>query len=169
MATPEGSNIGTNVRQNNNIVWRNLNVVDLESDADSKVVMNIRGAVARKASQIVFEETTRFPRPRFTDTGEVLITVDRALLRHWQASGGKSTGLRAIDGGAFEMTADRASLDDVVLPRDYRGQITVIFRKADQTPRTRFDFSVKHYAGDSRQGALLGGVDYELARRRARR
>ena len=35
MTTPETSNIDANVRGNNNIVWRNVNVIDLGGDAQA--------------------------------------------------------------------------------------------------------------------------------------
>jgi len=162
MHTAEGPNIGTNVRENNNIVWRNLNVVDLEDDGDSKVVMNVAGAGDRKADRIVWEDITKFPKQKFVATGKVYITIDDRLLGFWKQGGSKSTGLKQSGSVNFEMTAARASLDNLALPKDYKGKIIVTFKRSAQTPKAKFDFSVKHYILFRDSYQLLGGVDYEL-------
>jgi hypothetical protein len=166
MHTAEGDNIGTNVRENNNIVWKNLNVVDLEDDADSKVVMNIAGNKRRAASRIVFEDITKFPRPKFTSTGKVTVTFDDQLTALWRKGGGKSVGFKPYGKNTFELTGDRASLDNVLLPANYKGKIMVTFGKGRNTPRSKFDFSVRHYLMNKSVPELLGGVDYELMMRR---
>lgn len=162
MHTPEGSGVEMNARENNNIIWRNFNVVDLASDADSKVVLNIAGLKLRTSSRIVFEDVTNFPKPRFTSTGKVIVTIDDELHTFWKKGGGKSLGLRSSGKNTFELTASRASLDNVLLPENYKGKITVVFKKGNNTPRSRFEFSVRHYLMNKDTPKLLGGVDYEL-------
>lgn len=166
MHTPEGEDIGTNVRENNNIVWRNLNIVVLEDDADNKVVMNIAGNKRRVPSRIVFADLTKFPRPKFTSSGKITVTFDDKLLALAKKSKGKSNGLRSLGKNTFELTAARAWLDNVWLPADYKGKITVTFRKGFSTSRSKYNFSVGHYLMDKKAPYLLGGVDYELVHRK---
>lgn len=166
MHAPEGEDIGTNVRENNNIVWRNLNIVDLDDDGDSKVVMNVAGNKRRKASRIVFEDVTKFPRPKFTSGGRVTVTFDDQLLALWKKSKGKGNGFKSVGKNTFEMTASRAWLDKVLLPANYKGRITVTFKKGRSRPRSKFDFSVRHYLMNRKAAYLLGGVDYELVGRK---
>jgi len=165
MAVAETSNIGNNVRANNNIVWRNLNIVDLDSDADSKVAMNIKGVRGSKVSRIAFEDLTKFPRPKFTATGKVYVSIDSKLLYYWKVGGGRSLGMKEVDNGLFELAATGGYLDNVYLPSDYRGLIKLAFKKSDQTPASKFSFSVKHHLMDTGAPVLLGGVDYELVKK----
>jgi hypothetical protein len=166
MHTPEGEGISTNVRENNNIVWRNLDIVALDEDADSKVVMNIAGNKRRKASRIVFADLTKFPRPKFTAGGRVTVTFDDQLLAFWKKGKGKRNGFRSVGKNSFEMTAARAWLDNVWLPDNYKGKITVTFRKGFSTPASKYDFSVRHYLLNRKAPYLLGSVDYELVARK---
>jgi hypothetical protein len=162
MHTAEGSSISNNVRENNNIVWKNLNIVDLSSDADSKVVLNISGYHGKKFFQLLFEDVTNFPKPRFTATGKVTITIDDKLASFWKEAKNKSTGLKASGNNTFELTGSRGSLDNIPIPEGYTGKITIVFKKAATTPRLKYEFSVKQYSMDDNRPNLIGAVDYEL-------
>ena len=162
MHTAEGSNIGSNVRENNNIVWRNLNVVDMSDDADSKVVVNFGGMKGTKTTQLVFEELTKFPKPKFMPAGKVIISFDDQFSEYWKKGGQKLSGLVAINANTFELAGARGTMDNLVLPENYKGRITIQFKKSTDAPRSKFDFSVKQYNTDQGVPVLVGGVDYEL-------
>lgn len=160
MTTPETSDINANVRGNNNIVWRNLNVVD--ADGDSHVAMNVEGQRKSKRSRIVFEDQTKFPRPKFTDTGAVYVSIDEKLLSYWKSGGEKLSGMTRVDGTTFRLSDSKAYLDEILLPPDYRGLIKVYFEKSPNTTASKYYFAVQHYLLDTGIPVLLGGVDYEI-------
>jgi hypothetical protein len=162
MHTAEGASIGTNVRENNNIVWRNLNVVDLTSDDDGDVAFGVAGGKGQRLSRIVFADVTPFPKPSFLATGRAIITCDQPLLEFWAKGGGHSTGLHPVGDGSFEMKGATASLDNLLLPVSYRGVIRVRFVKGDATPHGKFAFSVAHHVAEGSKSGALGGVDFEL-------
>ena len=164
MTTPETTDINANVRGNNNIVWRNLNVVDADDDGDSHVAMNVAGQRRSKRARIVFEDQTKFPRPKFTQFGEVFVSIDDKLYGYWKNSGAKLAGLTQVDNTTFRLTGSTAYLDEIALPPDYRGLIKVYFRKSQQTPASKYHFAVQHYVLDSGAPVLLGGVDYEIVK-----
>ena len=56
MIFPEGSNVNTNTRNNNNIAWKNLTVVDNEADLSGSVMILSTGAILRN----VFERDVEF-------------------------------------------------------------------------------------------------------------
>lgn len=162
MHTPEGSDINQNVRENNNIIWRNLNVVCMGCDGDeSKVTMNISAFREIKTYRLVFEDITKFPRPKFTATGTVSIQVDDQLAALWKQAGAKNTGLKSTGGTTFQMSGSRASIDNLPLPYNYKGKITLIFKRAANTPKLKYLFSVQQQAQNERN-TVIGGVDYEL-------
>ena len=162
MHTAEGTNITTNVRENNNIIWRNMNVVDLSDAADADVALNIASFNPRTATQIVFEDATRFPLPRWIGNGIVTIQIDSKLYAIWKENKGTMKGLKEIGNGAFEMTAKNASIGNLFIPKDYKGLVKVHFKKTSKVPQSKFEFSVKHYSIIDQQKVLMGGVDYEL-------
>ena len=163
MTTPETTNIEANVRGNNNIVWRNLNVVD--ADGDSSVVMNVGGQRKSKLARIVFEDQTRFPRPKFVETGSVYISIDDKLVSFWKQGGAKLVGLVQRSNNEFQLEGNKGYLDNIPLPPDYRGLIKVYFKKSPSTPPHKYYFAVQHFALDSGSPALIGGVDYEIVKK----
>jgi len=165
MAVAEGTDIGANTRANNNIVWRNLDIVDLDSDADSRVALNVAGNRKSKLARLTFEDITKFPKPKFTAAGQVYVSIDDKLLSYWKQGGGKASGLEQVEGNTFRLTASAGYLDNIPLPYYYKGLIKVQFKKSDQTPPSKFDFAVQHHVMDSGVPVLLGGVDYELKKK----
>ena len=163
MHTVEGSNIGINVRENNNIVWRNLNVVDLDADGDSEVAMGIAGD-GRKNSRIVWWDATRWPLGKLTASGKVVITLDDRLLDLCKMTGCNTTGAK-LEGNKLVMTTARATMDGLVLPKDYKGTIRIRFEPGANTAPGTYDFRVQHWVGTGKEAELLGSVDYELVKK----
>jgi Common central domain of tyrosinase/Bacterial Ig domain len=56
MAFPEGNNVGTNTRNNNNIVWKNLTVVDNEPDISGTIMIFSTGTMVHN----IFEQEVPF-------------------------------------------------------------------------------------------------------------
>ena len=74
MTTPEGANIDANVRGNNNIVWHNVNIIDLGGDVAGDARFLVQNAVReRRVSLAVVAAPPRRqdarPRPTFLDFG----------------------------------------------------------------------------------------------------
>lgn len=165
MTTPEGSDIGANVRANNNIVWRNLNIVALDDDGDSHVALNVAGNRKSKLARLSFTDETLFPRPKFTSNGQVYVSIDEKLWGFWKAGGSITSGLQHVNGTTFALTSSNAWLDRIPLPHDYQGIIKVYFKKSDQTVPGKYRFAVRHHKMDSGVPELLGGVDYDLIKK----
>lgn len=163
MTTPETTDIGANVRGNNNIVWRNLNVVD--ADGDSTVVVNAAGLRKSKLARIVFEDQTLFPRPKFVATGSVYISIDDKLLGYWKQGGGITSGLKQLNTNEFMLEGSKGYLDNIPLPPEYRGLIKVSFKRSPETPPNKYYFAVQHFAMDTGAPVLMGGVDYEVVKK----
>lgn len=162
MTHAEGPNIGTNVRNNNNIVWRNLNVVKLDGDGDHEVTMTLAGE-GRKATRLVLEDANRWPRKKFIAGGTTTVLLDEVTLKLWKNGGGELRGLRQ-EGDGFVVTAAEASLDGLNLPKDHLGLVRVRFRAGTNTAPGTYDMRVQHRAPEGPHEEVLGGVDYELRR-----
>lgn len=157
MATPEGSNIGVNVRNNNNLIWRNVNIVDLSSDESADAAFLV-GNMSRddSRSMLVFSAPGN-GKPSFLATGDVTFELDEALLRAWSLGGAKSIGLERI-GAGFRVGEAGGSLENLILPPQFQGRLRIVFRKLRSTPKTEFEIDVAQWVGKS----LIGGVSYTI-------
>ncbi len=161
MTVAETSDINANTRNNNNIVWRNLNIVDLSADQEVEVSMDVSNP-SKFASQIVFQDLTKFPTRPFFKTGQITIIPDEALLKIWVRGKAKPVGFK-FDGKSMLVTSTLSSLDNLIIPPDFKGKIKIRFKKNKYTPNSEFHFSVKQYLfGRNSKKSILGGVDYTI-------
>lgn len=162
MATAEGPDIGANTRANNNIVWRNLDILG-DGDEDFFVVANPTRTEMR--SSLVF----RAPEggPNFLETGSLEVRLDEDLMKLWARQG---SGF-VHEGDAIRISGvKRASLDDIRLPPGFRSRVRVRFKSAPSTPRTTFYVDAVHLVHSGTYAAAvgqektheLGAVGYEV-------
>lgn len=167
MHTLEGTDINTNVYQNNNIIWRNLNIVSLSGDQNADVIFVVENPTQR-ATKLVFTDNTKFPKQTFIGNGEVTVKFDQKLIEIWKRGGGKVSGAERIKDDVFKLTNINSVFDNLKIPPKYKGKVTISFKKTDNTPKNSFDFSVKQYIITQRtinsisKDRILGGVDYEI-------
>lgn len=166
MTTPEGSDINANVRANNNLVWRNLNIVTPDPlDEASMLVFGIEGKSIENAIAILPGRghglTSWFA------VGETIVTLDEPLLRGWIAGGQKGSGFRR-DGNHFVITnPEGVRFDSVLLAPGEGGKLNLTFRRLTTTPKAEFRVDVQQsrrvvYEGRFEQVQVVGGVSYEI-------
>ena len=164
MKTPEGSEIDANVRGNNNIIWRNVNIIDLT-------------AVLRVGADLVIENPTETPMGieieilptasegrSFLPFGEVQIELDEALAEAWSKEGATATGFSG-EKNVFQVTSKRvASLRGLYLPPKFKGQLKITFSRPSHRPVPEgtfmFDVVQSRVVGDRKE--VIGGVTYEV-------
>lgn len=160
MTPPETADINTNTRQSNNIIWRNLNIVDLSAVGEVSVEMNVENNTDHPL-QLVFEDEAKFPKVPFLHSGNILVIMDSALCYGWQKGKSEYNGLEP-EFARIKLLESRAELNNITLPPGKRGKLTIIFKKGTTTPRDRFLFTVKQYAMDKKKRRLMGEVGYEI-------
>lgn len=136
MTTPETADIEANVRGNNNIVWRNVNVIELPQ-AEASGLASSSGArfevpgVESGAEFVLGIEPVLANRPRagvpdFLDVGKVTLLLDERLLAAWRRASLRGRGVE-FDGR-------------VVTVRDPRGaQLTLDGLKGIGEAHIRFE------------------------------
>ena len=163
MTSAETADIGQNARNSNNIVWRNLNIVDLGENASAEADFDLGSPTAgEEVTQLVIRSSGA---DSFLRYGRVAIELDDVLLRAWREGGTKGSGLRA-EGRRFVVGPEGAVLDNLRLPRGVPGRVRVAFGRLPETPRQTFfvDF-VQQLEGAPGRGEaprILGGVSYEV-------
>jgi hypothetical protein len=159
MTVPETSDVNANTRNNNNIVWKNVNVVALGGDIlEETVRMHVRG-VAGKGQNDVYSIVFRTPKGQpasFLTEGEVIVKLDDELRRIWEAGGSKSNGTKPA-GNALRVS-EGATIDNLVLSSGQSGVVEITFRRSASTPRRKYEVDVVQTAPNG----AVGGVSYEV-------
>jgi len=164
MTTTEGISVDANVRGNNNIIWRNVNIVDLTSvltyGADL-VVENPTDAAMRVAIDIVPAASEG---QSFLAFGDVQVELDEALEEAWLKESESATGFR-VRRNVLRMTSKgAASLSDLYLPPKFKGQLKISFsrRTHGRVPGGTFMIDVVQSRVEGDRKEVFGGVSYEV-------
>lgn len=160
MATAEGTNIGSNVRANNNLAWKNVNVVDLTTDgAAEEDSLLVRNADARRAAPfslvIGWNGDDRWP--SFLPVGEVTVRLDDQLAGAWNRGGNRGSGFDRRE-NRLAISQRGARLDSLMLPAGAQGWLYLRMRRLATTPRADFWLEVIQTDGKT----TTGGVTYEI-------
>ncbi len=110
MTSPETSNLYANVRSNNNIVWKNVSIVDTDGEGArfADVVIG-RFDRERRATHLVFQTPKRRGYSLF-DWGHILVEFRGDALRAWAKGGVKGDGFERLADGRLLITRSGAQL-----------------------------------------------------------
>ena len=167
MATAEGADIGANVRANNNLIWRNLNIVDLVAGSSGKASTHVMNPdTQNRAIELVIRSAERRGKPSFLAAGQVVVEFDEALAKAWRKGGSRGTGFRK-DGNRIMVGKAGATFENVVLPYRAGGRLTLTFRRLRDTPRVDYVVDVVQRRPAESPAArdrplVVGGVSYEI-------
>src|SRR4051794_18871298 len=129
MATPEGPDINANVRANNNLIWRNVNIVDLLPDAISDATLNVTNPdKENRLITLVIRPQRIRANPSFFAAGQVSVEFDKALLEAWQEGGARGSGFKMEGNRAVITSEDGATFGNLILPYQQGGRLKLIFR-----------------------------------------
>lgn len=155
MTVPETGNLYANVQNNNNIVWKNITVVD-EIAEDGRISAAIIGNfdVERHEARLVFTTPKDEPYSIF-DWGQVWLDATTEMLKLWKRSDGKFDGLKRLDDTTYLVLAPGASIGPFTLrPGDFAA-LRLRF-----VPTGKWRYGVRILALDLEQHAeqrLVGG------------
>lgn len=166
MHTVETSDINANVRNNNNIVWRNLNVIFVGPDEDASVVFNAKNNSNRPIS-IQIKDLALFPKVPFTEIGEVTLTLDKELYEAWRKGGFKGSGYK-LEKGVIKILTPTATLQNIILkPKiDVSGKLT--FKPDKYAIPNKYEVEISQWDSifDRKKNRFIskkiGGIGYEL-------
>lgn len=134
MTFPEGANVGVNVRNNNNIVWKNVTVQDMWPGPLMIAPIWLRNIDLREiaATRLDFrvpqgnEDIFRF--------GAVLIDLKPELFARWVQNGAKGQGVERVGGTQLQIFGQAAFVDGIPLLPDEVQQVEVQLRLLPQYP-----------------------------------
>jgi Pregnancy-associated plasma protein-A len=159
MTFPEAGNLYANVRNNNNIVWKNITVVDELPGSgrfESVIVANFDQEIQQ--ATIVFLVPGTEPVSIF-DWGQLIFELPADLFRNWKDHGGESSGIQLLGGSQIRPLKSGATLGPIKLAP---GDIHAL--QAQFIPGAR-TFGVRVYSLDLMQRTkerVIGGVRFIL-------
>jgi len=125
MTTPETGDLYANVQNNNNIVWKNISIVDTDGDGGrfaDVVFGNFRPE--QRTTHLVFDTPKR--RASLFDWGHILLEF-RGALAKWAKSGVKGNGFERLTDGRLIITRSDAQLQSPSLKRGEFGTLHLRF------------------------------------------
>jgi hypothetical protein len=114
MTFAEGANVSVNTRNNNNIVWKNVNVVDNFAGA-----LAISSVIIRNFFAVPVPTTLRLAapaggfEPTFLDYGRAYLNLSPKLYDAWRRARGTAQGVEDIGQGRFQVVSPEAYIRGV--------------------------------------------------------
>ncbi len=173
MTFPEGPNVNVNTRQNNNIVWRNTNVVDLVPFQFTEVSVKIRNIQKRSVKLRIRFQEPRGQRATFMERGRITVDLGAKLASLWREQGAAGKGFRVLKDTVLELQDLRDTFIEVALKPRQEFDLGLVFEDLafPDKPTEPGDNGIEVYQFDVVQeipGAkeAEGGVSYEIFTRR---
>ncbi len=163
MATAETANIEANVRANNNIIWRNVNIVDLVHDAAFTARVLVRNW-ARAPVPVTLTVRPAKEDRNFLRFGKITLKTEEPLTKIWAKGGYKGKGFKRSREGVVITDPRGAVLDNVLLPPGFEGVVEITFTRPRKGPypRDTFVIEVVQTVTRDKQSRVVGGVSYEI-------
>lgn len=171
MAFAETSDLYYNVRNNNNIAWKNVTVVNNIPGLVGGEVF--QGGVVAVGNVFDHPETfdfeflsLEFEKGEIYKEAEVLLTLDEVTWQKWVAGGRQAENIEVFREGARQLIvkANNAWLRNFTFGKDERSTMNVTFNflTKEVTEHTEFDYHVvQHRTGDQK---IIGGEKYHIVK-----
>jgi hypothetical protein len=169
MSTAEGVDVNLNTRRNNNIVWRNVNIVNLTAPDQ---LMQTVSFIVRNTEKEAAELSLAFNWPTgaganqrpFLRQGKVLVELGERL-RRAQEIGGDMTGLEPLGDGRFLMTDPKGSrFHGLLMDAGEEDEVRLTFEaEPDLVAAETLAFRLEAEQFVAGQNEPMGGVAWEIA------
>lgn len=162
---PPESTLGSIVRAKNNIVWRNVNIVDLAET--STVAAEVLVANPTSAPmQATIDVLPSSGGQQFFTFGVITLELDQNLGAAWSKGGSKSSGL-IVKGKILELTPFKGSskgstIQNLSLAPGFKGKVKITFHRAASYPKGTFTIDVVQSRLIDGRNENFGAVSYEI-------
>jgi hypothetical protein len=173
MTFPEVASINTNVKNNNNIVWKNITVVDNFTGPNGPLAAG--WVTVRNVEKDAAIIRLRFLTPRrdhpnpFQRYGRTFVDLGEKLFERWREGGMLGAGIEYTKGTKIEIIKLDADIQNMKLDAEELATIKFEFDLFEQPPegRDQFTLQVEQYTqfGADRE-VITGGENFELNTRK---
>ena len=127
MTTPETGNLYANVQNNNNIVWKNISIVDTDGDG-ARYADFVIGNFGRQNREIWLRfETPKQRGDSLFDWGHILVEFRGKALNEWAKGQIKGKGFERLADGRLVITRSGAELKSIRFKPRQLGTVRVQF------------------------------------------
>jgi hypothetical protein len=134
MTSPETSDLYANVQNNNNIVWKNITIVDeLPGSGRSETVLVANFTDEIQEATLVFL-TPRREKPSIFDWGQVFVELPPELAKKFNQDNTNNIGVHQVDDTTFQVLNSGARLGVFELTPDEVHAINVRFNPKHKHP-----------------------------------
>ena len=166
LTSPMTSNPNDMVRNNNNLAWKNLTVVDLVADRTSAIVMIANPSNTPKTYYLELQKATNEGGKAIYEEAEVTLKMDDVIYDAW-VRGGKQAQLLASkrEEKSKLVKGDNAILDNIMFEPNERGLLTLDFNflTKELTDKTEFTYYVVQK--DATTGEVIGGETFLIKKK----
>ena len=169
---PETSDLNGNVKNNNNIIWKNLSVVNITGNIvgnpwpDDKIfgasVMTGDAWGNGGTFDLVFKNPSTYKGNPITEEAEVRVTLDAPLWSLLEAGGMQMENMRVSREERFQLivTGNPAKLKNITYPpgRRYLAHVSFNFLAKKLSGQPEFDYDMVQ----EKNGAAVGGERYHI-------
>lgn len=163
MTFAETVDINYNTRQNNNIVWRNMNVVNI-FDMPQDVEFIFRNIKKEKAL-LALALTGRADDEReafFRNGGRIDVTMDDKLFDMVMKGYKEQEGVR-LEGRTFTVTGPNGVFfDNILTPGKFEGKVRMKVSMDKKAPKRIYRLDAIQYENDREKLLTVGGVGYQV-------
>lgn len=165
MTFAEGSNLGTNVRNNNNIVWKNITIVDDVAEGGRLAWVTVGNISTSEATaKFIFAVPKEKGEESIFKWGKVTIDLGTKLFKKWQDGNKAGEGVNAIDDRQIQILKSGAWIGNMDFDAQEFQTIKVRFEPFEQLPKapTVFKLDLIQYETDIDTEELVGGQTFVL-------
>jgi hypothetical protein len=165
MTYPEVSSINTNVRNNNNIVWKNVTVIKLNggiAPATNKGWVTVRNTEAETMLMKLFFSDPKDEVP-FQKYGKIRLDLGERLYQKWLDGGAQGDGIER-DGNLILVVKEQADIRGMKLDPEETYTINFSFELAEEPAVSQFNFDVSEYltTDEVNYTGIVGGERFIL-------
>ncbi|HEX6288860.1 MAG TPA: S8 family peptidase [Herpetosiphonaceae bacterium] len=163
MTYGETSDVNYNTRYNNNIAWRNMNIVNLKPNWWQWIDFDFRNIDRElRPQRLVIREPREQLQDPFLRHGNVVVDLGPELTRFWLEAGGKGGGFERVGETQFRVIDPMGAwFDGIVTEPDKAYPVKLGFQSDEITTSQRpFMIEAVQYAEGLREP--VGGVSYEV-------
>ena len=168
MTTPETTSVYNNTKANNNIVWKNITVVDNFPGALRTTGIIVRNPFDQPVrTRLRFTAVTEGEEPDFYANGRVYLDLTPDVYRRWQEGGGEGVGVEPVDPerGRLAVTASDAAIVGLTLEPQEAFPFGIAFElNKDYQPAaaTVPTFDLVQIGTPDDENQVVGGQRFEL-------
>lgn len=165
MFSAETNDLVGNTFKNNNIAWRNFDVVGMLRQVTNNFQVNLGNPNPTPATiSVVFDEKENLLQ---NDGSKVIVTLGADLFKRWQDAGAQGENIRVLNGTDVQLLATPAKLIGVQLAANEQDvpitmQVDAFKPAPGEGTERHYHFSTQEVDSD---GKVIGGVDYDIITR----